>query len=420
MVESPELSGKGETISLSVDGLNVPDRPVIPFIEGDGVGPDIMNATRRVVNEAVSKAYNNSRQINWLEIYAGEKANIVYDSKVWLPDETVEAICKYKVALKGPVAVNAGREQSVSVQLRQKLDLYVSRRPVRYFKEVPSPVKNPEKINVVIFRENTEDIYAGIEYMAGSSEAEQLAGFLRQTGDYSNLRFPESTAFAVKPVSKEGTERLVRAAIDCAIENNYPSVTLIHKGNVMRTTEHYFKEWGYELAAKEYAAETISFEECGGNPPDGKILIKDEYADVFMQRMLTHPERYSVIATLNLNGDYISSALAAQVGGVGISPGANVNLTTGLGVFEVTHGTMPKYAGLDKANPLSLILSAEMMLRYMKWTEAADILTDSIEKTIAAKTVTYDFARQIDGAIELKCSEFATEIMDNISASVTA
>ena len=406
---------RGQKITIVNGTLRVPDEPVIPFIEGDGTGPDIWRASRLVLDAAVAKAYEGKRKIAWFEVYAGEKANVVYGEGTWLPDDTLQAIKEYVVAIKGPLTTPVGGGiRSINVALRQMLDLYVCLRPVQYFAGVPSPVKHPEKVEMVIFRENTEDIYAGIEWKAGSPEAAKVVQWLQTEMGVKKIRFPQTSSIGIKPVSKEGTERLVRAAIKYAIANKRKSVTFVHKGNIMKFTEGGFRDWGYELAKREFAHETISWDECGGNPPSGRILIKDVIADAFLQQILTRPAEYDVIATLNLNGDYISDALAAQVGGIGIAPGGNINYESGFAVFEATHGTAPKYAGLDKVNPGSVILSGEMMFRYLGWKEAADLILNALNKTIQAKVVTYDFARLMEGAREVKCSEFGEALVKNM------
>ena len=398
----------GDKITVNVDNtLKVPAHPIIPFIEGDGTGVDITPAMRHVVDAAVAKAYGGKRQIAWMEVYAGEKATRVYGADVWLPDETVAAVREYILSIKGPLTTpTSGGMRSLNVALRQKLDLYVCLRPVHYFTGVPSPVKAPEKIDMVIFRENTEDIYAGVEWEAGSDAVKKVIAFLQQEMGVSKIRFPESSAIGIKPVSIEGSERLIRRAIQYAIDNNRRSVTLVHKGNIMKFTEGGFKKWGYALAAREFGATLI-----GEGPwmqlPNG-IVIKDVIADAFLQQILLRPEEYDVIATLNLNGDYISDALAAEVGGIGIAPGANLSDTVAM--FEATHGTAPKYAGKDYVNPGSLILSAEMMLRHMGWIEAADLILAGMEKAIAAKQVTYDFARLMEGATQISCSAFGRAV----------
>lgn len=412
--EKIRLPETGEKIAWN-GKLQVPDHPIIPYIEGDGTGPDIWKASVRVLDAAVARAYGQKRKITWVEVFAGEKSNSLYGANTWLPEETLECIAEYKVAIKGPMTTPVGGGiRSVNVALRQKLDLYACVRPVQYFDGVPSPVRRPEDVDMVIFRENTEDIYAGIEYEPGSEGAKKIARVLEETGMLKNVRFPETVSYGIKPVSREGSERIVRAAIEYAIANKRKSVTLVHKGNIMKYTEGYFCKWGYETARKYFASETVAWDECGGNPPAGKILIKDSIADAFLQQVLLRPKEYDVIATLNLNGDYLSDALAAQVGGIGIAPGANINYLTGSAVFEATHGTAPKYAGLDKVNPSSVILSGEMMLRYLGWTEAADSIISALKKTIAQKTVTYDFARLMEGAKEIKCSEFADALIANL------
>lgn len=404
MYQHIKVPSEGEKIRVNADGsLNVPHQPIIPFIEGDGTGIDITPVMRRVVDAAVEQAYQGKRKIVWMEIYAGEKSTKVYGENVWLPDETLEASKEYVVSIKGPLTTPVGGGiRSINVALRQELDLYVCLRPVRYFSGVPSPVKNPEKTDMVIFRENSEDIYAGIEWAADSAEAKKVIDFLLKDMKVTKIRFPMTSGIGVKPVSKEGTERLVRKALQYAIDNNRKSVTLVHKGNIMKYTEGAFKNWGYELAQREFGAQLLD-----GGPwmrlPNG-IVIKDVIADAFLQQILLRPDEYDVIATLNLNGDYISDALAAQVGGIGIAPGAN--LSDSVAMFEATHGTAPKYAGKDYVNPGSLILSAEMMLRHMGWTEAADLIIGGIEGAIEAKTVTYDFARLMTGAEQVSCSAF--------------
>lgn len=380
----------------------------IPYIEGDGIGPDITKAAMRVWNQAVKCAYQGEREVEWLEVLAGEKA--FKATGKWLPEATLEAIKRYKTAIKGPLTTPVGGGiRSINVALRQELDLYVCLRPVRYFEGVPAPVKRPELTNMVIFRENTEDIYAGIEWMNGTAEAEKVKKFLAEEMGVKKIRFPGSSSIGIKPVSQEGTERLVRAAIKYAIDNDRKSVTLVHKGNIQKFTEGAFRDWGYKLAEREFGAQMVGegpWREVK-NPKTGRMItIKDCICDAFLQQILTRPAEYDTIATLNLNGDYISDALAATVGGIGIAPGANINYETGVAVFEATHGTAPKYAGLDKVNPGSLILSGEMMFRHLGWTEAADLIIASMERVIRAKTVTYDFARQMEGAREVKCSEF--------------
>jgi len=401
----------GEPITMRDGKLSVPTEPIIPFIEGDGTGPDIWRASQFVLDGAVRKAYGSKRRIAWFEVLAGEKSKNLLNT--WLPEETVAAISKYLVAIKGPLTTPVGGGfRSLNVALRQQLDLYACVRPVRWFEGVPSPVKAPQDVNMVIFRENTEDIYAGIEYKARSPEAEKLIRFLREELGARTIRFPDSSGIGIKPISEEGSKRLVRAAIDYAIAQRLPSVTLVHKGNIMKYTEGAFRDWGYETARQEYGAT-----ELDGGPwlklPNGPV-IKDVIADAFLQQILLRPKDYSVIATPNLNGDYISDALAAQVGGIGIAPGANINYLTGHAVFEATHGTAPKYAGQDKVNPGSLILSGEMMLRYLGWPEAADLIVRSLEKTIAQKRVTYDFERLMPGSTLLKTSEFAKAMVENM------
>jgi len=405
----------GEKITIRDKKLQVPDHPVIPFIEGDGTGADIWRASQMVFDAAVAKAYAGRKRVVWFEVYAGEKCNKVYGEGTWLHDDTLNAIREYVVAIKGPLTTPVGGGiRSINVSLRQLLDLYVCLRPVQYFTGVPSPVKHPELINMVIFRENTEDIYAGIEWKAGTPEVEKVIAFLQDEMKVQKIRFPRTSSIGIKPVSKEGSERLIRAAIRYAIDNRRKSVTLVHKGNIMKFTEGAFRDWGYELARQEFAHQTVSWDDCGGNPPADKILIKDVIADAFLQQILTRPAEYDVIATLNLNGDYISDALAAQVGGIGIAPGGNINFENGFAVFEATHGTAPKYAGLDKVNPGSVILSGEMMFRYMGWTEAADLIVRSLEKTIRAGVVTYDFARLMESAREVRCSEFGKALVGNM------
>ena len=412
-IEAPQ---EGQKIQVDEHGERfIPDNPIIPFIEGDGIGPDIWSAACKVFDSAVEKAYSGKKKISWMEVFAGGKGVKVYGKDEWLPQETLEALREYKVGIKGPMTTPVGGGiRSINVAIRQKLDLYVCQRPVRYFKGVPSPIKEPENIDMVIFRENTEDIYAGIEFEAGKEETKQLTELLKRLNRIEKVRFPETASYGIKPVSEEGTQRLVRSAIEYALEQKRRSVTLVHKGNIMKFTEGYFRKWGYETAKRFFPDETISWEECGGNPPQGKILISDEIADAFLQKILLRPKEYDVIATLNLNGDYLSDALAAQVGGIGIAPGANINYKTGIAVFEATHGTAPKYAGHDKVNPSSVILSGEMMFRYLGWNEAADLIVQAIEKTIEQKTVTYDFARLMDGAREIKCSEFGLALIKNM------
>ena len=406
----------GETITLKSEGvLDVPDQPVITYIEGDGIGPDITKASMHIWNSAVEKAYGGKRKIAWMEVFAGEKANRIYGEGTWLPDETVEAIRDCRVSIKGPLTTPVGKGiRSLNVALRQTLDLYVCLRPVRHFAGVPSPVKNPELTDMVVFRENTEDIYAGIEWQSGTPEAKKVIDFLQNEMGVKKIRFPETSAIGVKPVSREGSERLIRAAIRYALDNNRKSVTLVHKGNIMKFTEGGFKDWGYELAKREFADKVAVASECDWKAPEGKILIKDCICDAFLQQILTRPAEYDVIATMNLNGDYVSDALAACVGGIGIAPGANINYMTGMAVFEATHGTAPKYAGMDKVNPSSLALSGEMLLRHIGWNEAADLVIRGIEKAISAKQVTYDFARLMEGATELSCSGFAEAVVNNM------
>ncbi len=401
------IPADGQKITVNPDNsLNVPDRPIIPFIEGDGIGVDITPPMKKVVDAAVSKAYGGKRSIAWVEAFAGEKALTEYGE--WLPAETMEAVRNYVISIKGPLTTPVGGGiRSLNVTLRQELDLYVCLRPVQYFQGVPSPVKHPEKTDMVIFRENTEDIYAGIEWAAGSDDVKKVMEFLKSIGATKKIRFPESSAIGIKPVSEEGSQRLIRKAIQYAIDNNRKSVTIVHKGNIMKFTEGGFKTWGYELAKKEFGATEID-----GGPwcklPNG-IVIKDCIADAFLQEILLHPEDHDVVATLNLNGDYVSDALAAQVGGIGIAPGANLSDTVAM--FEATHGTAPKIAGKDIANPSSLILSAEMMLRHMGWTEAADLVLQGVAKAIASKRVTYDFSSQMEGATQVSCSAFGEEII---------
>ena len=412
-----KVPAQGQKITVNADmSLNVPDQPIIPYIEGDGTGVDITPVMLKVVDAAVAKAYGGQRKIHWMEVYAGEKSTRVYGPDVWMPEETLLAVRDYVVSIKGPLTTPVGGGiRSLNVALRQELDLYVCLRPVQYFKGVPSPVKEPHKTNMVIFRENSEDIYAGIEFEAQSDKAKKLIKFLQDEFGVKKIRFPETSGIGVKPVSREGTQRLVRKAIQYAIDNDKPSVTLVHKGNIMKFTEGGFRDWGYELAAQEFGATLID----GGpwmrlkNPRTGKeITIKDSIADAFLQQILLRPAEYSVIATLNLNGDYISDALAAQVGGIGIAPGAN--LSDSVAMFEATHGTAPKYAGKDYVNPGSQILSAEMMLRHMGWTEAADLILRSMEKSIQGKKVTYDFARLMEGATQVSCSGFGQVMIDQM------
>ena len=412
-----EIPKEGQMIQFDASGnLAIPDNPIIPFIEGDGIGSDITPAMIEVVNSAVLKAYEGKKKISWMEIYCGEKSVEVYGEGNWLPPETLLALETYLVAIKGPLTTPVGGGiRSLNVSLRQELDLYVCQRPIRYFEGVPSPVVSPEKTDMVIFRENSEDIYAGIEWEADSDEAKKLLSFLTKEMGVTKIRFPENCGIGIKPVSKEGTQRLVDKAIQYAITNDKSSVTFVHKGNIMKFTEGSFKDWGYQLATEKYKAEELD----GGpwhklkNPITGNdIIIKDVIADAFLQQILTRPDEYSVIATLNLNGDYISDALAAEVGGIGIAPGANLGDRVAL--FEATHGTAPKYTGLDKVNPGSLILSAEMMLRYLGWVDAADLIIKGLSETIKNKTVTYDFERLMSGASLVKCSEFGEAIVDNM------
>ena len=406
---------KGEYIVNGAEGLQVPDNPIISFIEGDGIGPDIMKASMHMWNSAVKKAYNGKKEIAWQEIYAGEKANAVYNDTVWLPQETIDEIRRCLIAIKGPLTTPVGGGfRSLNVALRQELDLYACVRPVRYFTGVPSPVKAPEKTDMIVFRENTEDIYAGIEWMSGTAEAAKVIEFLQKEMGVKKIRFPETSSIGIKPVSIDGSERLIRAALDYAIANKRRSVTLVHKGNIMKFTEGGFKNWGYELVKREYSDVAISYADCDGVAPEGKILVKDCICDAFLQQILTRPDEYDVIATLNLNGDYVSDALAACVGGIGIAPGANINYLTGHAIFEATHGTAPKYANMDKVNPCSLALSGEMMLRHLGWTEAADILMQGISRAIGDKVMTYDLARLAEGAPEVSCSAFARAAIERM------
>src|SRR6188474_2612841 len=389
----------GETIRRGANGLDVPDHPIVPFIEGDGTGPDIWRASVRVFDAAVEKSYGRARKISWLEVLAGEKS--FAKSGNWLPEETLDAFRHYLIGIKGPLTTPVGGGiRSLNVTLRQVLDLYVCLRPVRWFKGVPSPVKRPEKIDMVIFRENTEDIYAGIEWLDGTPEVKKVIAFLQKEMGVDKIRFPESSSIGIKPISKEGSERLIRAAMRYTIENNRKNVTLVHKGNIQKFTEGMFMKWGYALAKAEFSDKLVGWDDCGGKPPAGKILVKDAITDAFLQQILTRPDEFDVIPCCNLTGDLISDALAAQVGGIGIAPGANINYDTGHALFEATHGTAPKYAGQDKVNPGSVILSGEMMLRYMGWTDAADRIIAGLEKTIQSKVVTYDFARLMEGAKE--------------------
>jgi len=412
-----QVPGDGEKIGVDAQGgLSVPDRPIIPYIEGDGIGVDITPVLKDVLDAAVKKAYGGERSIAWMEIYAGEKSTRVYGDDVWLPDETLDAVKDFVVSIKGPLTTPVGGGiRSLNVTLRQQLDLFVCLRPVRYFAGTPSPLREPEYTDMVIFRENSEDIYAGIEWQGGSPEATKLIAYLQSEMGVTKIRFPETSGIGIKPVSSDGTKRLVRKAIQYAIDNDRPSVTLVHKGNIMKFTEGAFKEWGYDLAREEFGAVEIG----GGpwcsfkNPKTGtEITVKDVIADAFLQQILLRPKEYDVIATLNLNGDYISDALAAQVGGIGMAPGANLSDTVAM--FEATHGTAPKYAGKDMVNPSSLLLSGEMMLRHMGWTEAADLVIKGIEGAISAKTVTYDLERLLDGATKLSCSEFGEAVVGNM------
>ncbi|MGN7399953.1 NADP-dependent isocitrate dehydrogenase [Cytobacillus praedii] len=420
---------QGEKITVSNGVLNVPNNPIVPFIEGDGTGPDIWTSASRVLDAAVEKAYKGERKIVWKEVLAGEKA--FNQTGEWLPSETLDVINEYLIAIKGPLTTPIGGGiRSLNVALRQELDLFVCLRPVRWFEGVPSPVKRPQDTDMVIFRENTEDIYAGIEYAKGSDEVKKLIAFLQDEMGVNKIRFPETSGIGIKPVSEEGTSRLVRAAIEYAIKEGRKSLTLVHKGNIMKFTEGAFKNWGYELAEREYGDKVFTWaqydrikDEQGAEAANkaqadaeaaGKIIVKDAIADIFLQQILTRPKEFDVVATMNLNGDYISDALAAQVGGIGIAPGANINYETGHAIFEATHGTAPKYAGLDKVNPSSVILSGVLMLEHLGWNEAADMIVKSMERSIASKVVTYDFARLMDGATEVKCSEFGDELIKNM------
>ncbi len=420
---------KGEKITVSNGVLNVPDNPIIPFIEGDGTGPDIWAAASRVLDAAVEKAYNGKRKIVWKEVYAGEKAHKLTGE--WLPQETLDTIREHIIAIKGPLTTPVGGGfRSLNVALRQELDLFVCLRPVRWFEGVPSPVKRPQDCDMVIFRENTEDIYAGIEWQEGTPEVKKVIEFLEKEMGVNKIRFPETSGIGIKPVSREGTERLVRAAINYALREGRKSVTLVHKGNIMKFTEGAFKNWGYELAEREFGDKVFTWSEYdrikeaegveaankaqAEAEEQGKIIVKDVIADIFLQQILTRPREFDVVATMNLNGDYISDALAAQVGGIGIAPGANINYETGHAIFEATHGTAPKYAGLDKVNPSSVILSGVLMLEHIGWREAADLIIKAMEKTISSKYVTYDFARLMEGATEVKCSEFGTKLIENM------
>ena len=423
----------GSAISMVDNVLNVPDNPIIPFIEGDGIGADIWASAQRVFDSAIKLAYGRTKKIEWLEVYAGEKANDIYGPNTWLPDETLDFINQYLIAIKGPLTTPIGGGiRSINVALRQKLDLYVCLRPVMWFENVPSPVREPHKINMAIFRENTEDIYAGIEFRAGSEDTIKFLKLMEDNFNdrYQKIRFPESCGIGLKPVSKEGTQRLVWDAIEYAINNNRRNVTLVHKGNIMKFTEGGFKYWGYKIAEEKFGDKVFTWKqydkiaEKKGTDyanniqkeavANGKVIIKDIIADAFLQQILTRPDEYDVIATMNLNGDYISDALAAQVGGIGIAPGANINYMTGKALFEATHGTAPKYAGLDKVNPSSVILSGEMMLRYIGWEKAADLIKHAMNETFKQKKVTYDFERQMKDATLLKCSEFGDAIISNM------
>jgi isocitrate dehydrogenase len=417
MYQHIKVPAQGQKITVNADNsLNVPDEPIIPFIEGDGTGVDITPVMIKVVDAVVAKAYGGKKKIHWMEVFAGEKSTKIYGPDVWLPEETMHAVRDYVVSIKGPLTTPVGGGiRSLNVALRQELDLYVCLRPIQYFAGVPSPVKEPQKTNMVIFRENSEDIYAGIEFEAGSEKAKKLIKFLQDEMAVTKIRFPNTSGIGIKPVSSEGTERLMRKALQYAIDNDKPSVTIVHKGNIMKFTEGGFRDWAYGLAQNEFGAELID----GGpwckfkNPKTGKdIIVKDVIADAFLQQILLRPAEYSVIATLNLNGDYVSDALAAQVGGIGIAPGANLSDT--IAMFEATHGTAPKYAGKDYVNPGSLILSAEMMLRHMGWSEAADLVIISMEKSIESKKVTYDFARLMEGATQVSCSGFGQVMIDHM------
>jgi isocitrate dehydrogenase len=410
---------KGSKITMSANKkLHVPNDPIIPFIEGDGTGPDIWKSSVRVLDAAVEKAYGGKKKIQWFEVYAGEKAKNKFDD--WLPEDTITAFKEYLVGIKGPLTTPVGGGiRSLNVALRQILDLYVCLRPVRYFKGVPSPVKRPELVDMVIFRENCEDIYAGIEWQAGTPEAKKAIAFLNEMGVAKKVRFTEDCGIGIKPVSKEGSQRLIRAAIEFAIAQGKKSVTLVHKGNIMKFTEGAFRDWGYELTRGEFKGRAVGWDDCDGKPAAGQVLVKDAIADITLQQVLTRPDEFEVIATLNLNGDYLSDALAAQVGGIGIAPGGNINYVTGHAIFEATHGTAPKYANQDKVNPGSVILSGEMMLRHLGWNEAADLIIKGMDGAINAKTVTYDFARLmiaegVSGVKELKCSEFGDAIIRNM------
>lgn len=413
------IPAKGAKLSVHEYGhLNVPDHPIIPFIAGDGVGPEITVAMQRIINAAVQKAYAGTRAIEWMEIYAGEKANALYGNDTWLPQETLTAINDYRIAIKGPLTTPiGGGRRSLNVTMRQELDLYVCQRPVKWFQGVPSPVKAPEAVDMVVFRENSEDIYAGIEWAAESADAVKVIDFLQREMGVTKIRFPEDSGIGVKPVSRSGSKRLIRAAIEYAIQHHRPSVTLVHKGNIMKFTEGAFRQWGYELAEEEFGAVYHGQEKVYKleNPKSGEtIIVKDCICDAFLQNILLHPQDYDVIATLNLNGDYVSDALAACVGGIGIAPGANINYRDGLAVFEATHGTAPDIAGQDKVNPCSLVLSGEMMLRYIEWPEAADLVLAAVDQAIQDRTVTADFAHMMDDATLLSCSAFADAVVANM------
>ncbi len=428
-----QIPDTGEKITVNDDGsLNVPDKPILAFIEGDGTGPDIWAASRRVLEAAVDAAYGGDREIVWMEVFAGDKANEVYGETIWLPDETLDALEEYHVGIKGPLTTPVGGGiRSINVAIRQKMDLYACVRPVRWFTGVPSPIKDPSAVDMVIFRENTEDIYAGIEWQAGTPEVKKLIDFLQNELGATTIRFPETSGIGIKPVSEEGTKRLVRSAIHYALERGRKSVTLVHKGNIMKFTEGAFRTWGYDVAEEEFGDKVYTWrqwdttveekgrdaanEEQDAALAEGRILVKDVIADAMLQQIMTRPAEYDLIATMNLNGDYISDALAAEVGGIGIAPGGNINYNTGHAVFEATHGTAPKYAGQDKVNPSSVILSGEMMFRYMGWDEAADKIVEAMDKTIAQKRVTYDFERLMDGATKLKTSEFGDALIENMS-----
>ena len=433
MTQKVKIPNSGKKITLQGKTLVVPDNPIIPFIEGDGIGRDIWVTSEKVIDAAVNKAYNGQKKIEWLEVYAGEKANEVYGEDIWLPQETLDIIDEYLVGIKGPLTTPVGGGiRSINVALRQKLDLYVCQRPVRWFENVPCPVRNPQDVDMVIFRENTEGMYAGIEFEAGEKDTELLKTLLKENFNerFQKIRFPDTVGIGIKPISKEGSKRLVFDAVQYAINHKRKSVTLVHKGNIMKFTEGAFKKWGYEVSKNQFkdqvftwAEYDILLDEKGKEYADeaqnnaiesGKVIIKDVIADAFLQQILTRPKEYDVIATMNLNGDYISDALAAQVGGIGLAPGANINYQTGRAIFEATHGTAPKYADLDKVNPCSVILSAEMMFRYLGWDEAADLIIGSIDKAMAQGRVTYDLERQMDGATLLKCSEFGQTLIDNM------